>query len=58
MQDNETVDLQSLPLYTEDWLGLKKLDEEGKLVFLEQPGDHMKHNEDWFTENIVKQFLL
>ena len=58
MQDNETADLKSLPLYKEDWLGLKTLDEEGKLVFLEQPGHHMEHHEDWFTQNIVKPFLL
>ena len=58
MQDNETVDLQSTTLYKEDWLGLKSLDEQGKLVFLEQEGDHMDHNEDWFIKNIVKPFLV
>ena len=60
MQDNETVDLQSTTLYKEDWLGLKSLDEQGKLVFLEQEGDHMDHYEvkNFYTENNVIPFLI
>merc|ERR1712154_27269 len=55
-QDILPQDLQSLPLYTEDWLGLRTLDQEGRLHFREMEGDHMDFNWDWFTENIVLPF--
>ena len=38
-QDILTQDLQSLALYTEDWLGLRTLDQEGRLHFREMEGD-------------------
>jgi len=57
-QDILTEDLQSLALYTEDWLGLKSLDQQGKLHFREMQGDHMDFNWEWFTENIVLPFLV
>jgi len=57
-QDILTQDLQSLALYTEDWLGLRTLDQEGRLHFREMEGDHMNFNWDWFTEHIVIPFLV
>ena len=57
-QNKQTQDLKSLPLYKEDWLGLKTLDQQGKLHFKEMEGDHMDHQEEWFTENIIKNFLV
>lgn len=33
--------LKERPIYTEDWLGLKKLDEKGGIVFRTTPGPHM-----------------
>ena len=57
-QDNITLSLQELPIYQEDWLGLKVLDLQGKLHFMEMEGDHMDFNWPWFTENIVIPFLL
>lgn len=46
--------LQERPLYKEDWLGLKKLGEMGKLDFRSVPGQHMdlpqKVLEDTFRE--------
>ena len=58
LQDILTEDLQSLALYTEDWLGLRTLDQQGRLHFREMQGDHMDFNWDWFTENIVLPFLV
>jgi len=46
----EIVPLEKRSLYTEDWLGLKKLGGEGKLEFLEIPGEHMK-----FTDGLLKK---
>ncbi|EIE76080.1 hypothetical protein RO3G_00784 [Rhizopus delemar RA 99-880] len=39
-EDNELVPLESQSLYREDWLGLKKLNEAGRLEFLVCPGQH------------------
>ena len=56
-QDLVAVPVQQLALYKEDWLGLRVLEEEGRLVMLEQAGDHMDWQWDWFTENIVIPYL-
>lgn len=56
-QAKETYTLQESSLYTEDWLGLKQLDSEGKLHFLETVGDHLQIDLDWFLTNIVQKFL-
>merc|ERR1712156_792871 len=47
------VPLQNSSLYIEDRLGLRALDEEGKLAFLDCPGDHLQFSDAWFTENII-----
>uniref|UniRef100_S4PZV0 Palmitoyl-protein thioesterase 1 n=3 Tax=Pararge aegeria TaxID=116150 RepID=S4PZV0_9NEOP len=57
-QAEEILSLQQSELYKMDRLGLKKMDEDGKLVFLSQPGDHLRFTEEWFTENILKRYLL
>jgi len=36
-----TTRLKDLPIYQEDWIGLKKLDEKGGLRFVSLPGEHM-----------------
>jgi palmitoyl-protein thioesterase len=41
-QDLQVVPLEEQPIYREDWIGLKQLDEEGKLLFLEVPGKHVR----------------
>lgn len=57
-QDNTIQSLQELPMYMEDWLGLKKMEMEGRLHFREMEGDHMHFDWNWFTENIVLPFLV
>lgn len=51
------VPLVSQPLYTEDWLGLRALDEAGKLHFDEAPGQHMHFTLDWFDAHVVEKYL-
>ncbi|EFX05214.1 palmitoyl-protein thioesterase precursor [Grosmannia clavigera kw1407] len=38
----ENVPLRARPLYTEDWLGLRALDDQGRLHFRTVPGEHMQ----------------
>ncbi|XP_038613740.1 palmitoyl-protein thioesterase 1 [Tachyglossus aculeatus] len=56
-QARETVRLQETALYAQDRLGLKEMDEAGKLVFLTAPGDHLQFTADWFYANLLP-FLL
>ncbi|KFM65845.1 Palmitoyl-protein thioesterase 1, partial [Stegodyphus mimosarum] len=53
----EVFKLQDSPLYMEDWLGLREMDNEGKLHFLEAIGDHLQIDLDWFKENIINKYL-
>ncbi|XP_060640601.1 palmitoyl-protein thioesterase 1 [Anolis sagrei] len=52
-QAKETIPLNETLLYTEDRLGLKEMDQAGKLVFLGVEGDHLHFSEDWFYKNIL-----
>lgn len=45
----EHLPLRAQPLYTEDWLGLRALDHEGRLHFRTTPGAHMQISEDDLT---------
>ncbi|VVD03240.1 palmitoyl-protein thioesterase 1 [Leptidea sinapis] len=57
-QAKKIITLQESDIYLQDRLGLKKMDEAGKLVFLSQPGDHLRFTEKWFFEKIMKPYLL
>ncbi|OJJ80022.1 palmitoyl-protein thioesterase family protein [Aspergillus glaucus CBS 516.65] len=48
----EVTPLKERGIYKEDWLGLKELDEQGKLDFLALPGDHLQMDD----EQLVKLF--
>ena len=52
----ETMELRDRPIYKEDWIGLKALDEKGGLVFEEVDGGHMQLNEKDLIENFKKYF--
>ena len=45
-------------IYQEDWIGLKTLDNEGKLIFLESEGNHLQFSKEFFIEKIIKPYLL
>ena len=57
-QDIFTQPLRDLSLYQEDWLGLRHLDEEGRLHMLEMSGDHMDFQWEWYIENIVIPYFV
>jgi palmitoyl-protein thioesterase len=55
-QDTTVLSLQETALYTEDWLGLKAMDQAGKLVFLSTDGEHLQFTDQWFLENLLPFF--
>jgi len=57
-QDKEILPLRESQLYLEDWIGLKALDESGKLHFLEHPGDHVQVYPQWLIDNIIHKFFM
>ena len=53
---DEVTKLQDRTIYEEDWLGLKSLDEEGKLHFNTIVGAHMQFDDEIFGEVAKKYF--
>lgn len=56
-QGKETYSVWESPLYKEDRIGLKKLNDTGRLHFLSVDGDHLHFTLEWFHKNIVSRFL-
>lgn len=56
-QDVQVLPLQQSQIYLEDRLGLKEMDEAGKLHFLTQDGNHLEFTDEWFLEEIVDKFV-
>ncbi|XP_067281837.1 palmitoyl-protein thioesterase 1 [Pseudorasbora parva] len=52
-QGKELETLQESAIYTEDRLGLAKMDSAGKLVFLASEGNHLQFTREWFNENLL-----
>jgi len=52
-QSESTQSLNQTALYTEDWIGMRELDSQGKLQFLECPTDHLQFTTQWFIDNII-----
>ncbi|KAF8995424.1 palmitoyl-protein thioesterase [Cyathus striatus] len=53
---NKTIlPLRRQPLYIEDWIGLRKLDERGGIVFESCQGEHMQMSGCW--EDLVKKYV-
>lgn len=44
-------------LYKEDWLGLKELDQRGRIIFKECPAMHMKFTLKYFTDEVLLPYL-
>ena len=53
----EVVGLRQQDLYKEDWIGLKELDESGKLRLDVLEGEHMQIDWDFFNQTIVHGVL-
>ena len=51
------VNLKDSEMYTEDWIGLRSLDEAGKLKLLEVEGDHLQFDLEWLHEQITLPYL-
>ncbi|RCH93890.1 hypothetical protein CU097_005218 [Rhizopus azygosporus] len=56
-ENNGLVPLEDQALYVYDWLGLRKLNETGRLEFLVAPGRHMQISDEYF-EQIVRAYLM
>eukprot|EP01024_Parvocaulis_polyphysoides_P020024 TRINITY_DN191_c1_g2_i2.p2 TRINITY_DN191_c1_g2~~TRINITY_DN191_c1_g2_i2.p2 ORF type:complete len:146 (-),score=13.29 TRINITY_DN191_c1_g2_i2:354-791(-) len=54
---SQLLTLQEQEIYKEDWIGLKKLDQENKLVFIQKLGNHLQIGMDWFDEYIIQPYL-
>ena len=52
-QDKEVQLLEETSLYINDTIGIRKLKQQGKVTFLEVPGDHLQFTDAWFIENII-----
>lgn len=46
----EVTPLRERPIYTEDWIGLRRLDDKGGLHFVSNPGNHMELSDKLLTE--------
>ena len=55
---NGTVNtpLRGRKMYSEDWLGLKELDRNGGLKFIQIPGDHMQIGVDTLNKSMTEYF--
>lgn len=51
------VPLRAQAMYREDWLGLRALDESGRLVLAECPGQHMWFTDAWLKENVLDKYM-
>jgi len=56
-QSDVILPLRESPIYVEDRIGLKALDEAGKLHFLDVEGEHLHFTEQWFIDEIINVFL-
>ncbi|OWA54121.1 Palmitoyl-protein thioesterase 1 [Hypsibius exemplaris] len=56
-QATEICSLRNSTLYQEDWLGLKAMDQAGKLKFIPAAGDHLQFTTEWFLKTIVGPYL-
>jgi len=52
-QDVEIIPLTQSQIYTEDWIGLQKLNLSGRLDFHSVVGDHLQFTDAWFNETII-----
>ena len=55
-QKEEILTYNETALYIEDWIGLKTLDEAGKLDFLVCPGGHLEWTKKFFNELVDTYF--
>ncbi|XP_015793430.1 palmitoyl-protein thioesterase 1 [Tetranychus urticae] len=54
--ETEVIPYNETDLYTEDYIGLKELDEQGRFFTVECPYEHMQYSNEWFEKNIIERF--
>ena len=52
-QTSKIVPLRESSLYINDLLGLKIMDEQSRVKFLESDTDHLRFTDQWFIDNII-----
>lgn len=52
--DGKIVDMRDQPLYKEDWIGLRALDEKGAVVMITCKGEHMQMNQECWEPIVTK----
>jgi len=55
---SSTYTLRESKLYLEDRLGLRVMDQLGKLHFYEVDGEHIQFSKKWFNETIISNYFL
>jgi len=45
-------------LYTQDWIGLRKLDEDGRVDFISVEGNHLRFDDNFFIHDIIDKYLV
>jgi len=54
-QTKDIIPMRLQPLYKEDWIGLRKLDQSGAIDFVACPGEHMQLDGCW--EDLVAKWV-
>jgi len=55
---SDMIEIFNQPIYKEDWIGLKILNDTGRLFLLDVPNEnHMQFTLPWFDANVVSVFL-
>ncbi|KAF5829084.1 Alpha/Beta hydrolase protein [Dunaliella salina] len=57
MEGGRVVKLSETDLYMEDFIGLRQLDESGRLELKEKEGEHLEFTLDWFESEILQHYL-
>ncbi|CAJ0635238.1 6400_t:CDS:10 [Entrophospora sp. SA101] len=56
-ETGEMIDLIDQPLYKEDWIGLKELNENNKLIFKDCEGQHMQFSIEYLQNEVIIPYL-
>lgn len=57
-QADSILQLKDRPIYKEDRLGLKAMDQAGKLHFLSVMGDHLQISDQWLIDSIIRKYFV
>ncbi|GAM19389.1 hypothetical protein SAMD00019534_025640 [Acytostelium subglobosum LB1] len=52
-QARDLIPMEETQLYTEDWIGLQYLNNEGRVTKIGCEGNHLQFTEPWFIQNLI-----